>query len=143
MHVYTINYYYFSSHQLVGIPLPPQDFEVKFEMNFSSHMLKLSWVAPNSLPISTLPTISHYVLSNNLTNRTKTFPNPTTCNPLASCSYSLELRDPFFISVGAIGRENATILDYYGRILFTFFAVNGAGIGSPSSYIFQRKTSTG
>ena len=66
--------------------------------------------------------MSHYVLSNNLTKGTKTFNNPTTCNPLASCNYSLDLMDPFFTTDG-----NTTMLDYNGAVEFTLFAVNGAG----------------
>ena len=89
---------------------PPQ----QFQMNISNISVTLSWVAPDSLQVSTPPTISHYVLSNNLTNGTKKFNNPTTCNPLAYCNYSLDLRDPFFTCVGCYGGENMTILDYNG-----------------------------
>ena len=94
---------------------PPQ----QFQMNFSNIYVTLSWVAPDSLHVSTPPTISHYVLSNNLTNGTKTINTPT-CNPLAYCNYSFDLRDPFFTCVGCYGGENMTILDYNGTILFTF-----------------------
>ena len=80
------------------------------------------------------PTISHYVLSNNLKNDTKTFNNPTTCNPLASCNYSFDLRDLFISCVGCYGGKNMTNLDYNVKI-FTFFAVNGAGNGDVTIYI--------
>ena len=110
---------------------PPQ----QFQMNFSNIYVTLSWVAPDSLHVSTPPTISHYVLSNNLTNGTKTINNPT-CNPLAYCNYSFDLRDPFFTCVGCYGGENMTILDYNGTILFTFFAVNGAGNGNATTFTY-------
>ena len=120
------------SHPHVGILPPPK----QFSMNVSNSTSDLSWVAPDSLQVSTPPTISHYVLSNNLTNGTKTFNNPTTCNPLAFCTYSLDLRDPFFTCVGCYGGENMTILDYNGTILFTFFAVNGAGNGNATTFMY-------
>ena len=128
----------FSPH--LGILPPPNDVQI----NVSNKSVSLSWVAPESLQVSTPPTISHYVLSNNLTNRTETFNNPTTCHPLASCNYSFDLRDPFFTSVGTSG-ENATILDYNGAVEFKLFAVNGAGNGNAATctYILQRKIPTG
>ena len=126
----------FSSH--LGILPPPKD----LKMNVSNNFLSFSWVAPYSLQVSTPPTISHYVLSNNLTIGTKTFNNPTTCNPLAYCNYTLELRDPFFITDG---NENTTILDYNGAVEFTLFAVNGAGNGNAATCTLdlQRRSPTG
>ena len=97
-------------------------------MNVLNYSVSLSWIAPYSLQVSTPPTISHYDLSNNLTNGTKTFKNPTTCNPLASCNYSLDLMDPFFVTDG-----NTTMLDYNGAVEFTLFAVNGAGNGNATT----------
>ena len=102
-------------------------------MNISNSTVSLSWVAPDSLQVSTPPTISHYVLSNNLTNGTKIFNIPTTCNPLASCNYSLDLRDPFFTINGPDGNGNTTMLDYTGAVEFTLFAVNGAGNGNAAT----------
>ena len=126
----------FSPH--LGILPPPKDFKTYV----SNNSLSLSWVVPDSLQVSTPPTISHYVLSNNLTNGTKTFNNPTTCNPLASCSYSLDLRDPFFIT-DVNGKT--TILDYTGTVEFTLFAVNGAGNGNAATCTLelQRRSPTG
>ena len=112
-------------------------------MMISNSSINVSWIAPDSLQASTPPTISHYVLSNNLTNRTKTFNNPTTCNPLASCNYSLDLRDSFFTSVGSNGGDNTTIFEHNWTVEFTLFAVNGAGNGRAATYVLQRKTSTG
>ena len=106
-------------------------------MNFSNRTVYLSWVAPDSLQVSTPPTISHYVLSNNLTNGTKTFNNPTTCNPLAYCNYSLDLRDPFFISVVSDGDANTIMFGYNGAVEFTLFAVNGAGNGNAAAYTLE------
>ena len=127
------------SHQPVGILPAPQ----QFNMIDSSSMMNLFWVAPDSLQVSTPPTISHYILSNNLTNSKRSFNNPTTCNLLASCSYSLDLRDPFFTLVRSNEGENTTILDYNGTVKFTFFAVNGAGNGSATTYVLQKKAKTG
>ena len=143
-------YYTFSPHEVINIynvllymftgilPTPQQ-----FQMNFSNISVTLSWVAPDSLQVSTPPTISHYVLSNNLTNGTEKFNNPTTCNPLASCNYSFDLRDLFFTYVGCYGGKNMTILDYNVRILFTFFAVNGAGNGDLTIYMYTCIVSKG
>ena len=138
MSVYAIKMF---SYPLVGILEQPQYFKV----NVSNSTVSLSWVAPDSLQVSTPPTISHYVLSNNLTNGTKTFNNPTTCNPLASCNYSLDLREPFFTSVGSDGNGNTTILDYNGAVEFTLFAVNGAGNGNAATCTLdlQRRSPTG
>ena len=121
------------SYPHVGILQAPQ----QFTLSTSNSTVKISWIVPDSLQVSTPPTISHYVLSSNLTNGTKTFNSPTTCNPLTSCNYSLVLMDPFFISVGSL---NATIWDYNGTIMFTFFAVNGAGDGNSTTYVYRRKT---
>ena len=126
---------------MAGILLPPQ----QIRMNISNSSVNLFWVAPDSLQVSTPPTISHYVLSNNLTNDTKTINNPTTCNPLASCKYSFDLRNPFFISVRSYGGEYTTIFEINGTILFTFFAVNGAGIGNAATFTYKvpKKTQAG
>ena len=121
------------SHPHVGILQAPKQFKI----NVSNSTVNISWIVPESLQVSTPPMISHYVLSNNLTNDTKTFNNPTTCKPLLSCNYSLDVMDPFFISVGSL---NATIWDYIGIINFTFFAVNGAGNGNSATHVYRRKT---
>ena len=133
MHITVHSNIIFSPH--LGILPPPKD----LKNNVSNNSLSLSWEAPDSLQVSTPPTISHYVLSNNITNGTKTFNNPTTCNPLASCNYSLDLRDPFFKT------GNATILDYNGTVEFTLFAVNGAGNGNAATCTLelQRRSSSG
>ena len=130
-----INVYYILLCMFTGILPPPQ----RFQMNFSN---TLTWVLPDSLQVSTPPTISHYVLSNNLTNGTKVFDTPTTCHPLASCNYSFDLRDPFFTYVGFYG---TTILDYNSTTLFTFLAVNGAGNGNAATftYIVPKGTQSG
>ena len=134
-----MNHFHVLSHPHVGILPPPQ----QFKMTVSNSTADLSWVAPDSLQMSTPPTIFHYVLSNNLTNSTKTLNNPTTCNPLASCNYSLDLRDPFFTIVGSDG--NTTMLDYNGAVEFTLFAVNGAGNGNATTCTLelQRRSPTG
>ena len=119
-------------YMFTGILPPPQ----QFQMTFSNISVTFSRVLPDSLQVSTPSTISHYVLSNNLTNGIKTFNNPTTCNPLASCNYSFDLRDPFFTYGGCYGGENMTILDYNDVILFTFFAVNGAGNGDATTFTY-------
>ena len=136
IHVYNILLCMFT-----GILPPPQ----QFQMNFSNISVTLSWVLPDSLQVSTPPTISHYVLSNNLTNGTKTFNNPTTCNPLTSCNYSFDVRDPFFTCDRCYGGENMTILYYNGTTLFTFFAVNGAGNGNATTFTYMapKKTQKG
>ena len=133
IYMYIMLHLIFPPH--LGILPPPQN----FTMSISNNSAHISWVAPESLQVSTPPTISHYVLSNNLTNGTKTFNNPSTCNTMASCNYSLGLRDPFFITDG---NGNTTMLDYNGAVNFTLFSVNGAGNGSVATCTsqLQRKT---
>ena len=128
IYVYNVLLYMFT-----GILPPPK----QFQMNFSNVSVTLFRVLPDSLQVSTPPTISHYVLRNNVTNGLKTFNNPTTCKPLASCNYSFDLRDPFVMFVGCYGGENMTILDYNGTTLFTFFAVNGAGNGNATTFTYS------
>ena len=124
-------------HTHIGILPPPLEFKIHFNSS-----VNLSWKAPYSLQVSTPPTIFHYVLSNNLTNGTKTFNNPTTCNPLASCNYSFDVMDPLFKTDG---NGNTTILDYNGAVNFTLFAVNGAGNGIAAAYTLklQKRSPTG
>ena len=111
-------------HMLAGILPSPQ----QIGMNISNNTLSLSWVALNSHQVS------HYALYNKCT---KMFNNPTTCNPLKSYNYSLDLTDPFFFTCH--GGKNTTILNYKCTTLFTFFAVNGAGNGNSYSYICGAK----
>ena len=111
---------------------------LQFNVSSTNTTLVVSWVAPPSLEVSTPPTISHYVLGNNVTNITKTISNPTGCRPSVSCNSSLGLSDLLLlIHNGSYGEQNTTILDYNGTILFTFFAVNGAGNGNPTTFIYM------
>ena len=131
------------SHSHAGILPQPHQFNV----SVSNSSVSLSWVAPYSLQVSIPPTISHYVLSNNLTNSIVKFSNPTICTPLAFCNYSLDLSesDSFSVLVGFYEAKNTTILDYNGAVEFTFFAVNGAGNGNATTftYILPRRSPTG
>ena len=53
------------------------------------------------------------------------------------CNSSFGLSDPsFVIHFGRYGEQNATILDYNGTIQFIFIAVNGAGNGNKTTFIF-------
>ena len=133
MVIYIMLHLIFPPH--LGILPPPQH----FKMSISNNSAHISWVAPESLQVSTPPTISHYVLSNNLTNGTKAFNNPTSCNTMASCNYTI---DSFFTNVGSHGGVNTSILDYNGAILFTLFAINGAGNGSAATCTFQLQRKT-
>ena len=122
--------------------LPPPQY---FNVSSTNTTLVVSWVAPPSLEVSTPPTISHYVLGNNVTNITKTFINPPGCRPSVSCNSSVNLSDPSLITNGSYGEQNTTILDYNGTILFTLFAVNGAGNGNSTKFIYitpKRKLQT-
>ena len=112
-------------------------------ITISNSTLSLSWVAPPSLEVSTPPTISHYILGNNVTNIAKTISNLAVCKPAMPCNSSLDINDPPFII--NTGEQNTTILDYNGTIEFTLFAVNGAGDGSATTYTYvpSKKTLTG
>ena len=53
------------------------------------------------------------------------------------CNSSFGLSDPsFVILLGPYGERNATILDYNGTIQFSLFAINGAGKGNTTTFIF-------
>ena len=106
-------------------------------MDPTDTLLMLSWIAPPSLEVSTDSTIACYILGNNITNITKTIINPLGCRPAMPCNYSFGLSDPS-LNNGCYGVKNATILDYNGAILFTFFAVNGAGNGNQTTFTYIR-----
>ena len=129
MHFCSCISFYFP-HLHVGIPPQPLQFNVRS----TNTILVVSWVAPPSLEVSTPPTISHYVLSNNVTNITKIISNPPGCRPSVSCISTLDLSDPSLL--GSYGEQNTTILDYNGTIQFTLFAVNGAGNGNSTTCIY-------
>lgn len=64
------------------------------------------------------------------------------------CNFSLDLLNPsFLVSLGSHREINTTIMDYYvnGAILFTFFAVNGAGYGNAATctYIVPNRSLAG
>ena len=62
------------------------------------------------------------------------------------CNFSLDLMNPsFLVSVGSHEKINTTILNYNGTIVFTFFAVNGAGNGNATSFtlIVPKRTQEG
>ena len=119
--------------------LPPPS---QLIINFLNSTLSLSWVAPPSLEVSNPPTISHYLLDNNVTNIPKTISNPAVCKPAMPCKSSLDINDPSFIK--KTGAQITTILDYNGTIEFTFYAVNGAGDGIPIyTYVHSKNALTG
>ena len=130
MNCKVIFYMYIWYYPHVGILSPPE----LLGINSSNSTLSLSWVAPPSLQVSTPPTISHYILGNNVTNIPKTISNPAVCKPAMPCNSSLDINDPSFII--NTGEQNTTILDYNDTIEFTFFAVNGAGNGNANLYTY-------
>ena len=72
--------------------------------------------------------------------------NPIGCKPSMPCNFSLDLMNPLFVAtVGYFAGKNTTILDYSGSIMFTFFAVNGAGNGNAASfsYTVSKETQAG
>ena len=118
-----------------GILSPPQWFEI----TFSNSTLTVSWWAPPSLETSIPPTISHYILNNNITNIPVPIINPAGCKPSMPCNSSLNLMIPslFIVNLSFYGGKNTTILDNNGTILFTIFAVNGAGNGNATTCIYM------
>ena len=53
------------------------------------------------------------------------------------CISSFGLSDPsFVVHFGNYGEQNTTIMDYNGTIQFNFIAVNGAGEGNITTFIF-------
>ena len=54
------------------------------------------------------------------------------------CNSSLSVSDPsIVIHFGRYGEQNTTILDYNDTIQFIFIAVNGAGKGNITTFIFS------
>lgn len=111
-----------------GTLSPPQYFEIIL----SNNTLTVSWLAPTSLETSIPPTISYYILSNNVTNTPTSINNPAGCKPSMLCNVFLVR-----MNLMSYGEENTTIFDYNGTILFTFFAVNGAGNGNVTTCIYM------
>ena len=108
----------------------------------NNNALVMPWFASPFLEVSTTSTISHYILGINVTNITKTISNPPGCRPCVSCNSSLYFSDPSFVIRFESNREqNTTILDYNGTIQFSFFAVNGAGVGYTTKFRQRRRRS--
>ena len=123
-----------------GILAPPQWFDIVL----SNSTLTVSWWAPPSLETSIPPTISHYILNNNITNISVIISNPKGCKPSMPCNFTLDLKNPSFVpAVGYFGGKPLTILDGNGTILFTLLAVNGAGNGDATSYIVTKRMQAG
>ena len=92
--------------------------------------MKLSWNAPPSYGYDLSPAISHYVLTNNVSIVPKTI--NSSCAPSMPCNTSLDLSDPLLLM-----SHNTSILEHNDTIEFTYYAVNGAGNGNPTTYILN------
>ena len=104
--------------------------QLNLDVNISNNKLRLSWIAPTSYDVSPPPAIFYYVLSNNVSN--VTIHIRSSCALSMPCNTSLDLSDPLLLM-----SHNTSILVYNGTIEFTYYAVNGAGNGNPTTYILN------
>ena len=94
----------------------------------------LSWGAPFSLNVTDYsPDIFYYILCTNITiYGCKTIPSDPDCTFPRTCTSLVDFTDPS-LNEG----QNMTIMHYDGPILFTFFAINGAGNGSMTNFTYD------
>ena len=94
----------------------------------------LSWGAPFSLNVTGYTAdIFNYTLCTNITiYGCKTIPSDPDCTFPRTCTSSVDFTDP------SLNGSNETIMDYGDTIVFIFAAMNGAGIGNTTEYIYHR-----
>ena len=112
--------------------LGPLDAPYNLSVARSNTSFILSWGAPFSLHVTGYSTdIFNYILCTNITiYGCKTIPSDPDCTFPRTCTSSVDFTDP------SLNGTNKTIMDYGDTILFTFFAINGAGNGIYAEYVF-------
>ena len=116
--------------------LGPLDAPYNFSVAMSNTSFNLSWGAPFSLDVAGyFPDIFNYTLcTNNTIYGCKTIPSDPDCTFPRTCTSSVDFTDPS--RNGTLGRQKKAIMEYGDLIQFTFAAINGAGIGTTTEYIF-------
>ena len=114
----------------------PLDAPYNFSAAIKNTTFILSWGAPFSLNVTgyTADTcIFNYTLCTNITiYGCKTIPSDPDCSFPRTCTSSVDFTDP------SLNGTNKTIMDYGDPILLTMAAMNGAGIGNMTEYIYHR-----
>ena len=108
-----------------------------FNVTGSNTSYTLSWGAPFSLNVTDYsPDVFNYTLCTSI--KCMTMPSSLDCTYPRTCNSTVQLSNSSIN--GSNGRQNSTImlLDDSGPIMFTFFAINGAGNGRSASFNFTR-----
>ena len=102
-------------------------------MAMSNTSFILSWGAPFSIDVTGYPAdIFNYTLCTNITiYGCKTIPSDPDCTFPRTCTSSVDFPDP------SLNGTNKTIMDYGDPIVFTFFAMNGAGNGTMANFTYM------
>ena len=107
----------------------PLDAPYNFSVAMSNTSFNLSWGAPFSLNVTNNTEIFNYTLCINITiYGCKTIPSDPDCTFPRTCTSSVDFTDPSL---------NKTIMDYGDPILFKIAAINGAGMGNTTEYIYR------
>ena len=112
----------------------PLDAPYNFSAAIKNTTFILSWGAPFSLNVTGYTAdIFYYTLCTNITiYGCKTIPSDPDCTFPRTCTSSVDFTDP------SLNGTNKTIMDYGDPILLTMAAMNGAGIGNMTEYIYHR-----
>ena len=112
----------------------PLDAPYNFSAAIKNTTFVLSWGAPFSLNVTNYTAdIFNYILCTNITiYGCKTIPSDPDCTFPRTCTSSVDFTDP------SLKGSNKTIMDYGDTIVFIFAAINGAGIGNTTEYIYHR-----
>ena len=112
--------------------LGPLDAPYNFSVAMSNTSFILSWGAPFSLHVTGSADIFNYTLCTNITiYGCKTIPSDPDCTFPRTCTSSVDFTDP------SLNGTNKTIMDYGDNIVFTFFAINGAGNGTLANFTYM------
>ena len=113
--------------------LGPLDAPYNVSVARSNRSFNLSWGAPFSLHVMGYPDIFNYTLCTNITiYGCKTIPSDPNCTFPRTCTSSVDFTDP------SLNGTNKTIMDYGDTIVFTFFAINGAGNGNMANFTYLK-----
>ena len=114
--------------------LGPLDAPYNFLVSRYNTSFILSWGAPFSLDVTGYTAdIFFYTLCINITiYGCKTIPSDPDCTFPRTCTSSVDFTDPL------LNGANKTIMDYGDRIMFKFFAINGAGNGNVANFLYLK-----
>ena len=116
----------------------PLDAPYNFSITISKTSFMLSWGVPFSLNVTDWsPDIFYYTLCINITiYGCKTIPSDPDCTFPRICTSLVDFTDPSHTN----GGQHETVTEGGGSLLFTFFAINGAGNGAKANYTLRQET---